>query len=150
MLAEARLGAEVALTVTVAPDVPELETDRVKLQEIVRNLIDNAIKLTDRGGVAVTARAEAGGTAVLIEVSDTGRGIVAAELPAIFEPFREVGEESLRYAGGVGLGLRIVKQLGEALGGTVKVTSAGGAGSRVRVVVPCVWPGAAAARARAG
>jgi signal transduction histidine kinase len=63
--------------------VPELEGDRVKLQEIVRNLVDNAIKFTDRGGVADTARADAGGESVIIEVIDTRRGIVAEELPAI-------------------------------------------------------------------
>ena len=149
VLAEARLGEGVTLTVGVASDVAAFQTDRVKLQEIVRNLVDNAIKFTDRGGVAVTARADASGEAVVIEVSDTGRGIVASELPAIFEPFRQVGEEHLRHAGGVGLGLSIVKQLVEALGGSVSVTSVVGSGSRFRVVVPYVLPGAASAVAHA-
>lgn len=82
--------------------------------------------------------------------SDTGRGIDASELPAVFEPFRQVGEEHLRHASGVGLGLSIVKQLVEALGGSVSVTSVVGSGSRFRVVVPYVLPEAAAAVARAG
>lgn len=137
VLAGARLGAGVQLTVDVSPDLPALETDRVKLQEIVRNLVDNAIKFTDAGSVAVSARPGSGDRSVVIEVSDTGRGIAAEELVDIFEPFRQVGGQHVRQHAGVGLGLSIVKQLVEALGGTVSVSSALGAGSRFRVEVPC-------------
>ena len=78
-----------------------------------------------------------GDLTVVIEVADTGRGIAPAELPTIFEPFRQVGEQHFRPSTGVGLGLSIVKQLVEALGGSVSVTSVVGAGSWFRVEVPC-------------
>ncbi len=138
VLADSHLRAGVALTVDAAPELPDLETDRVKLQEIVRNLVDNAIKFTDAGAVAVTARRGEQPDSVVIEVSDTGRGIAADEIVDIFEPFRQVGGSHLRQHAGVGLGLSIVKQLAEALGGRVSVSSVPGAGSRFRVEVPCV------------
>jgi signal transduction histidine kinase len=137
VLAGSRLGDGVTLTVDVERGVPELRTDRVKLQEIVRNLVDNAIKFTDQGTVAVIARRGDGDLTVVIDVADTGRGIAADELATIFEPFRQVGEQHFRPSTGVGLGLSIVKQLVEALGGSVSVTSVVGAGSRFRVEVPC-------------
>src|SRR5205823_10523143 len=71
-----RLG----LTVTIEPDLPMFETDRVKLQEIVHNLVDNAVKFTEAGRVAVVAHAERGSGRVVIEVSDTGPGIPAEDL----------------------------------------------------------------------
>ena len=126
-----------ALTVTVDPDLPMFETDRVKLQEIVHNLVDNAVKFTEAGRVAVVAHAGRGSGRVVIEVSDTGPGIPADDLDTIFEAFHQVGESSTRCTGGVGLGLSIVKQLVNALGGTVSVTSRIGEGSTFRIDVPC-------------
>jgi two-component system sensor histidine kinase ChiS len=149
MLAGSRLRAGVTLTVDAAPGLSELETDRVKLQEVVRNLVDNALKFTERGRVAVTARPAEDVRRVVIEVADTGRGIAADELTSIFEPFRQVGDQHFRHSTGVGLGLSIVKQLVEALGGTVSVTSAPGAGSRFRVEVPYALPDAQTPVARA-
>jgi signal transduction histidine kinase len=136
VLAGSRARPGIALTVDVAPGLRELETDRVKLQEIVRNLVDNALKFTDEGTVAVTARPASNGQAVVIEVNDTGRGIAPDEIATIFEPFRQAGV--FRDNAGVGLGLSIVKQLVEALGGTVSVTSVVASGSRFRVEVPYV------------
>ncbi|MEO6028082.1 MAG: ATP-binding protein [Candidatus Binatia bacterium] len=149
VLAGSRLRAGVALTVDAAPNLPELETDRVKLQEIVRNLVDNAVKFTEQGAVAVTARSESHGRTVVIEVNDTGRGIAADQLTSIFEPFRQVGDQHFRHSTGVGLGLSIVKQLVEALGGTVSVVSIVAAGSRFRVEVPCVLAASPAVVAQA-
>jgi signal transduction histidine kinase len=131
-----RLG----LLVTVDPAVPELETDRIKLQEIVRNLVDNAVKFTEQGKVEVAARPGTEPGTVAIEVSDTGPGIRPEELRYIFDPFHQVGESSTRRTGGVGLGLSIVKQLVEALGGTVSVSSRLGEGSTFRVELPCRLP----------
>jgi signal transduction histidine kinase len=136
-LRSARLRPGLELTVAVDPDVPEVQTDRVKLQEIVRNLVDNAVKFTEAGTVAVRARlAEPGWLAV--DVADSGSGIPTEDLDAVFDAFRQLGESSTRGTGGVGLGLSIVRQLAEALGGSVSVTSRSGEGSVFRVLIPCV------------
>ncbi|PYO33184.1 MAG: hypothetical protein DMD86_11255, partial [Candidatus Rokuibacteriota bacterium] len=134
-----------ALTVTVGPDLPMFETDRVKLQEIVHNLVDNAVKFTEAGRVTVVARAGSDSSRVVIEVGDTGPGIRAEDLETIFDAFHQVGASSTRRTGGVGLGLSIVKQLVNALGGTVSVASRIGEGSTFRIDVPCRLraPGAA-------
>jgi len=132
-----RLG----LVVTVDPDVPSLETDRIKLQEIVRNLVDNAVKFTEQGTVKVIARRGEEPATITIEVSDTGSGIRPEDVRYIFDPFHQIGESSTRRTGGVGLGLSIVKQLVEALGGTVSVSSRLGEGSTFRVDLPCRLPG---------
>ena len=126
-----------ALTVTVDPDLPMFETDRVKLQEIVHNLVDNAVKFTEAGRITLVARAGSDSSRVVIEVGDTGPGIPAEDLDTIFDAFHQVGESSTRRTNGVGLGLSIVKQLANALGGTVSVTSRIGEGSTFRIDVPC-------------
>jgi len=132
-------GPRVRLKTTVDRRVPELETDRTKLQEIVRNLVDNAVKFTDEGVIAVSATMPRAAW-VRIEVTDTGTGIADADVKAIFDAFHQIGESSTRRTGGIGLGLSIVKQLVEALGGTISVTSRLGEGSTFRVDVPCVLP----------
>jgi signal transduction histidine kinase len=130
----------VKLTVALDPDVPELETDRVKLHEIVRNLVDNALKFTETGSVTVKARPARSGAWVIIEVADTGPGIRPEDLHRIFEAFQQINQATSRHTGGVGLGLSIVKQLVDALGGTVSVTSRLGEGSKFRVEIPRTLP----------
>jgi signal transduction histidine kinase len=130
----------VQLAVALDPDVPQLETDRVKLHEIVRNLVDNALKFTESGSVSVKARPARAGEWVLIEVVDTGPGIRPEDLHRIFDAFQQIGHATTRHTGGVGLGLSIVKQLVDALGGTVSVTSRLGEGSKFRVEIPRVLP----------
>src|SRR5262249_28298634 len=131
---------EVSLVVMVDPDLPPLETDRVKLQEILHNLVDNAVKFTTHGTIDIGARRARAAGWLTIEVTDSGVGIRPEERESIFEAFRQVGSSSTRTTGGVGLGLSIVKQLAEALGGTVSVVSTVGAGSTFRVDVPCRLP----------
>jgi signal transduction histidine kinase len=128
--------ARLRLSVRVEPGVPELETDRVKLQEIVGNLVDNAVKFTQDGTIAVTAKPGPHGW-VTIEVIDPGAGIRPEDTERIFDAFHQTGESSTRPTGGVGLGLSIVKQLAEALGGSVSVSSRIGEGSTFRVEIPC-------------
>jgi signal transduction histidine kinase len=127
----------VLLAATVGPDVPELYTDRVKLQEIVRNLVDNALKFTAEGSVTVEARVGADPDTVVIEVRDTGCGIAPDELLHVFDEFRQVGSNDTRSTGGVGLGLSIARRLVEALGGRISVESLVGVGSTFRVEIPC-------------
>jgi PAS domain S-box-containing protein len=140
LLAEIELEAQLvrrnaALEVSwhVAPDVPALWTDPMKLKVVIKNLLLNAIKFTDEGGVVVRATASDGG--VEIDVSDSGIGIAPQMLARIFEPFRQ-GDHGGERRGGVGLGLHIVRRLLDMLGGRIEVESTLHRGSTFRVWLP--------------
>jgi PAS domain S-box-containing protein len=124
----------VGLQWQIMPTLPSLYTDKVKLKMVLKNLITNALKFTDAGLITVSARPQQGG--VEFGVTDTGIGIPREALSIIFEPFRQVDGSSTRRHGGVGLGLYIVRQLVELLGGTVTVESEVGSGSTFRVWIP--------------
>jgi PAS domain S-box-containing protein len=117
----------------VAPDL-RVRTDAAKLKRVLKNLIGNALKFTDDGGVTLEAYASDDG--LEIAVTDTGIGIAPDALPIIFEPFRQVDSSSTRRHGGVGLGLYIVRRLLDMLGGSITVESEVGRGSTFRVRVP--------------
>jgi len=108
-----------------------LHSDRTKLKKVLRNLIHNALKFTDRGTVMVNVAAHNG--VVDFAVSDSGIGISPEALPVIFEMFRQVDGSTTRRHGGVGLGLYIVKQLVRGLGGEISVDSTVGTGSTFHV-----------------
>jgi signal transduction histidine kinase len=118
----------------VSPGLQSLQTDRVKLKVIVKNLVANALKFTERGEVSVAAEARDDG--IELSVRDTGIGISAEVLPVIFEPFRQGERATTRRYGGVGLGLYVVRRLLDMLGGTVTVETVPGHGSTFRVRVP--------------
>jgi signal transduction histidine kinase len=118
----------------VAPELPELRSDPVKLKVVLKNLIGNAIKFTHAGSVVVRLRARDGG--VEITVADTGVGIAREMLPVIFEPFRQGEPAMTRQHRGVGLGLYIVRRVLDVLGGTIDAESNVGQGSTFRVWVP--------------
>ena len=112
-----------------------MRCDRGKLELILRNLIHNALKYTEQGTVTVLARADAPAGRVDFAVIDTGQGIAAEDLAGIFDMFRQ-GSSGPPRGGGVGLGLYIVKQLTDALGGRIDVASRPGAGARFTVSLP--------------
>ena len=116
-----------------APDVV-VRTDPRKLTIIVRNLVGNALKFTERGHVRAETTIERG--ALLIAIHDTGVGIRPEDQEAIFEKFRQAdGSETRRY-GGSGLGLYLVRRFAQQLGGTVVVSSTAGQGSTFTVRLP--------------
>jgi PAS domain S-box-containing protein len=132
----AALARDVRLSLDVAPGVGVLAADPDRLQQVVWNLVSNAVKFTGRDGhvdVAVTRDADA----VRIRVRDTGRGIAPDFLPHVFERFSQVDASSTREHGGLGLGLSIVRHLVEMHGGSVRVRSDGlGRGAEFTVRLP--------------
>jgi len=112
-----------------------MRSDRGKLEMILRNLIHNALKYTERGSVTVSAHTDRGRGWIDFAVTDTGQGIDGKDLGGIFEMFRQ-GSSGPPRGGGVGLGLYIAKQLTDALGGEIAVISHLGAGARFTVSLP--------------
>jgi signal transduction histidine kinase/DNA-binding response OmpR family regulator len=117
-------------------DLPSIDTDGDMLRRILHNLVDNAIKFTEKGWVKISARLVAEEGAVVFEVVDTGIGIARDNLPLIFEMFRQIDSSKTRAYEGVGLGLYIVKKHTELLGGRVNVKSEIGKGSAFTVSLP--------------
>ena len=130
------LDKPLSLRWIVAPDLATIVSDKAKLTIILQNLIDNAIKFTDKGSIQISARRRADRKAVEFEVIDTGVGIPREALPIVFEKFRQVDSSITRVHGGVGLGLHIVKGFAEMLGGTVAVKSELNKGSTFTLTLP--------------
>jgi two-component system, OmpR family, phosphate regulon sensor histidine kinase PhoR len=113
----------------------EVQADRGRLSTAISNLIDNAILYNRSGGeVRITGTAENG--TFRLDITDTGEGIAADELPRIFERFYRVDKSRTRVSGGTGLGLSIVKHAIESQGGTIQVTSRIGSGSTFTIRLP--------------
>jgi len=127
---------ELALHWNFRPDLPVVVSDRTKLKQILTNLIDNAIKFTERGSITVSMRMNDGGSDVEIKVTDTGSGIPEDKLPFIFDKFRQIDGTMTRNFSGAGLGLYIVRTFVELLGGTIAVQSRIGEGSTFTVLLP--------------
>ncbi len=139
--------------VVVADGTPALvETDGVRLRQVIANLAANALKFTEAGSVRVTLAWEAGDAApagtIVATVDDTGPGIPAELLDAVFEPFVQGDASISREYGGTGLGLAISRQLAELLGGTIELSSLVGRGSTFTVRVPADVLAATAERSR--
>jgi PAS domain S-box-containing protein len=117
----------------VANEVPpSVYADRRRLQQVVMNLVTNAVKFTTSGGVTVrvvTTAVDSNSAGVRIEVTDTGIGIDPERLRQMFEPFSQADVSTTRLYGGTGLGLAIVRELVELMGGTVEAESEPGRGS---------------------
>ncbi len=113
---------------------PVIESDRQRLEQILKNLLSNALKFTEHGGVSVTASAARDGR-VAFAVTDSGIGIEPEQQQRIFEAFQQADGSISRRYGGTGLGLSISQELARLLGGTIAVDSALGKGSCFQVVV---------------
>lgn len=123
------------LTMKCESDIPDVTADKEKLQQVIINIVSNAIKYTPKGGnVAITAKNS--GEFFLISVSDNGIGIPKDDLPRIFERFYRVEKSRTSDAGGTGLGLAIAKEIIDAHGGDIKIDSEIGRGTHVDVFIP--------------
>lgn len=142
------LENDVALVWNDAPGLPVLVTDRIKLKQVITNLINNAIKFTERGSVSVSTEVSCDGKILEIRVADTGPGIPNDLLPFVFEKFRQIDSATTRNFSGAGLGLYIVKNFVTLLGGTIDVKSALGEGSVFSVRFPLAPPAVQPTRER--
>ena len=117
--------------------IPEsIESDPTRLRQILLNLVGNAIKFTEKGGVRILARCENGPNATLtLEVADTGIGMTQAQSKNVFEAFVQADNSTTRKFGGTGLGLAICRRLALMLGGDILVDSARGRGSSFTATV---------------
>jgi signal transduction histidine kinase len=157
LLAGSANGRAIELRVTIAPDVPsDLRGDPARLRQILMNLVGNAVKFTERGGVYVRVSCDGepeltapGTVTVCFEVRDTGIGFSPATRQRLFEPFSQADGSVTRKYGGTGLGLAISRRLTELMGGEIGVESEIGAGSRFWFTVPLVRRAETVAPARA-
>lgn len=129
-------GKEVELSWEAKAPLPPFKTDKIKVKEILSNIVFNAVKFTDRGRIQVSASPVSGGDEAEVVVTDTGVGIPEEFLPFIFEPFRQAEGSFTRSHGGVGLGLSIARRLLNLLHGRVEVESEVGKGSTFRITIP--------------
>jgi signal transduction histidine kinase len=133
------------LEMVFPPALGTMNSDRRRVSQILLNLLNNALKFTDRGGVTLTADivtegAGSGQPAVRIKVQDTGIGIKDQDLTTLFLPFRQIDQGLQRQHEGTGLGLAICRRLAEVLGGTVTAESEWGKGSTFTVTLPLAPP----------
>ncbi|RAZ78085.1 PAS domain-containing hybrid sensor histidine kinase/response regulator [Mesorhizobium atlanticum] len=141
LLAAKAFAKNIGLGCYVEPDVPQMITaDPGRLRQVLLNLIGNAVKFTDTGGVLLTvarARSETR-DCICFTVADTGPGLREEDMERIFEEFEQSDGTSTRVHGGAGLGLAISKRLVTAMGGTISVSSRLGEGSEFVLEIPAV------------
>lgn len=153
-LSQATIGKKaLQLINAIAPDLPLVDADENRVQQILQNLIGNAIKFTESGTIQVSAEVVVGNgewgvgsgennekprinNQIAITISDTGIGITPEKIDKIFESFEQADASTARVYGGTGLGLAITKQLVELHGGKISVESRVGEGSRFTFTLP--------------
>ena len=139
------LATGVKLVWNYPADLPSVEGDRAKLRRMLENLVGNALKFTQQGTVMIAVRYLAGKQRLEFKISDTGVGIPEANIPKIFEKFRQGERHTGMEHGGVGLGLYIVKKYLDLLGGNIEVHSRVGEGTTFIFQIPAPLHGNAAA-----
>ena len=131
----------IVLSAVLGSAIGEMVSDRRRVEQIVLNLLDNAVKFTDRGRVVIAAELMPG-ERVRISVTDTGIGVTAEDLATLFQPFHQLETTTARRHEGTGLGLAICRRLTTLLGGEVTATSVWTQGSEFVVVLPIGTSGA--------
>ncbi len=129
--------AGLVLRVDVSPDLPQVRVDRGRIEQVLINLIHNAVKFTPEGGEIIVSAGLRDGM-LRVSVRDTGVGITAEELPRIFERFYKT--DAARRSAGSGLGLAIAKHIVQAHGGTIWAESTPGHGTTFSFTIPLATP----------
>jgi len=122
-------------------DLPLLESDEIRLSQILQNLIGNAVKFTSAGSVTVSVQSDK--EKIGVRITDTGIGIAENDPPYIFDEFRQIDGSASRRHEGTGLGLAIARKAARMLGGEIAVTSAPERGTIFTLTLPIVWQGTA-------
>jgi PAS domain S-box-containing protein len=130
-----------ALRVVVSPDVGQAFSDRLRVEQVLLNLLNNAVKFTERGEITLTVETGPGTlrtprSAVRISVADSGIGIKPEDMEKIFQPFQQIDSGLTRQYEGTGLGLTICRRLAGLLGGEISARSTWGEGSVFTFVLP--------------
>ncbi len=133
-------GNNIKLVNAIAPDLPHVQADEARIEQILHNLVGNAIKFTEQGKIEVSARQQ--GDELLVQVSDTGIGIAPEQQEKIFDFFVQADSSTQREYGGTGLGLAVSRQLVELHNGHIKVESVPGEGSTFSFTLPIAKAGA--------
>ncbi len=139
MIEPQTLTKNIKLVSHVSTTLPSISSDPDKIRHILQNLVGNAVKFTESGSVEITA--ELVGGDILISVCDSGIGISAAQIPHIFEEFRQADDSTSRKYGGTGLGLTIARKYANLLGGNITVESTPGEGSTFTLKLPQEYSG---------
>ena len=130
---------KLAFDIKLAKGAPSgIETDRQRLEQILKNLLANAFKFTEAGGVTLTI-AKAGADRIAFAVTDTGIGISTEQQQSIFDAFKQADGTISRRYGGTGLGLSISRELARLLGGSIALESTAGEGSTFTVTIPLTY-----------
>ena len=139
MLKPLLINHSVGLVFEAASHLPTLHTDEAKVSQVLRNLLSNALKFTERGEVRVSASLDRDATHITFTVADTGIGIAKQDQPRIFEEFAQLEHRLQRQVRGTGLGLPLSRRLAELLGGTLTVVSEPGVGSTFSLNIPVTY-----------
>lgn len=129
-------GKGVKLTLEIPAELPALLADPDRIQQVIINLLSNALRFTENGKVTLHARVSPESNELIIGVRDTGRGIPPEEVGRLFQRFSQLAQESPKLRQGTGLGLSICRELVEMHGGRIWVDSAPGLGSNFQFALP--------------
>lgn len=131
-----RQNAGIEIVLRFPPAIKPIQTDAQKLKQVLMNLLENALKFTERGSVTVEVAVNPiDARPVRIDVIDTGIGMPPDQLNEIFEPFRQLERETERQFGGSGLGLSICRSLCNLMGHEIEVRSEPGRGSKFSIIL---------------